>query len=93
VSLQGGIEFDNEDEDENDKEDQLFEYLVDFKDDAQTRPAESTLKYISTSQVSELLLQDLLKSEDAMVKCDQGVDPYFSLEKLQVDRRNLISFM
>ncbi len=75
VSLQGGIEFNNEDEDENDKKDRLFEYLENFKDDAQTRPAESMLKYISMIQVSELLLQDLLKSEDVMVKCNQSVDP------------------
>jgi len=71
----------------------LFQSLVNFIQDSQTRPAESTLKYIQTSKASKLLLQDLLQEENAEVKCEEGVDPRFSLEKILVDRRSLISFM
>jgi hypothetical protein len=72
---------------------ELLNFLLDFKEDPQTRPAESTLKYIQASEASQLLLQDLLKEEDAKVECKEDVNPCFSLEKIQVDRRSLISFM
>jgi len=77
---------------ENLKGEELFKRLVKFKK-TQTKPAESTLKYITTSEVSRSLLQDLLKEENATIQCEKGIDPGFSLEQIQVDRRSLISFM
>ena len=59
----------------------LFRFLVDFKEDSQTRPAESTLKYIQASEASQLLLKDLLKEQNSHVECKEGVNPFFSLEK------------
>jgi hypothetical protein len=71
---------------------QQYKYLVKFQDDSQTRPAETTLSYITKSKVSRSLLQELLSDEDAIVECE-GVDPYFNLAQLQNDKRDLISFM
>lgn len=72
---------------------ELFRFLVNFREDLQTRPAESTLKYIKESRASQLLLQDLLKEENALVECKGDVNHQFSLDDIKVNRQSLMSFM
>lgn len=71
----------------------LLNSIADFRDDAQTRPAEETLKCISTSKVSKEVLHALLKEPNATLAIEKDVDPYFQLNKLHEDRNHLIAFM
>jgi Predicted AAA-ATPase len=72
---------------------ELFDDIIKFKEDTQTKPAESTLNYIRSSDVSRLLLQDLLKEENVSVKCVEDIDTGFTLNTLHEKRRSLITFM
>jgi hypothetical protein len=72
---------------------QPLQDLLDFQDDTQTQPAQSSLAVVVSSPESRLLISRLLGAGEEGVECEGGLHRGFTLSSMHTSPRDLMSYL